>query len=277
MAFLVDISGDDEYYVEPYAADSTAPDLVYEQFPVILNNWSQGCGHGQRNINLNGSSGLSGGVAGMIDHGGNDVYTGGAFVLGFGYWSGVGFVCNIGGNDTYYSQYYSQASSAHNGAGFLVDIGGDDRHALVQPSATKDTGEGASIGFVWDRGIGTFVNDGGNDEYLFEQTSCGVAWSAYDDKGIRYQDLTYAFFIDTEGDDRYATAETRSYGYGNGGFFIDAAGEDEYNDIPVLKNGKMLRDAGSGDYGVKIDFIPEEGEIPVISVWDEALKLYFGE
>ncbi len=277
MAFLVDVTGDDEYYVEVYTDKDTDPDLVYEQFPVIFNNWSQGCGLGQRNASYGGSSGLSGGIGGMIDHGGNDIYTGGAFVLGFGYWSGVGFVCNIGGNDEYHSQYYSQASSAHYGAGLLVDIGGDDLHALVQPSNKGETGNGASIGFVWDRGIGTFVNDGGNDQYISKRTSCGVAWSAYDEKGERNQDLTYAFFIDTEGDDYYSSSEMPSYGYGNGGFFIDAAGKDEYGNIPNLKNGKMLRDTASGDYGVKIDFTAKEGEIPVIPVWNEAKKLYFGE
>ena len=264
MAFLVDICGNDKYYVEPYEIKGFEF-LDYGQFKDVNGNWSQGCGMGQRNINI------SGGIAGLIDIEGDEFYTGGIWVQGVGYWSGIGFLSDFGGNDKHRSQYYSQASVAHYGAGMLINVGGNDIHSLVEGKV--DGGEGASIGFVWDRGVAMFINDGGDDKYISEQTCCGSAWSAYDDKGPTKQDKTYAFFIETEGNDTYSKSNAPSYGYGRGGFFIDAGGKDVYEDTQRVYENVCERIADDG--GVVIDGGANSREIVTIKIWDEAKAKYF--
>ncbi len=262
MAYLVDLGGDDEYFVQPYAEEGFEV-LKYDQFPQVNGNWSQGCGWGQRVIDL------SGGVAGLIDLSGNDSFTGGIWVQGVGYWSGVGFLFNEGGDDKYNSCYYSQASVAHYGAGILVDVGGNDVHTVS--SEKVNCGDGASLGFVWDRGTAVLVNDGGDDEYTADQTSCGVAWSAYDDKGSMHQDMTYAIFIDTEGCDEYSVKETMCFGWGRGGFFIDSDGRDKFVHNQKRNNsllyGSTLKGGVFYDYSDTYQNTPEP---PYIGFWDAA-------
>ncbi len=262
MAYLIDVEGNDEYFVQPYVEAGFAV-LKYDQFPQVNGNWSQGCGWGQRVINL------SGGVAGLIDLSGDDIFTGGIWVQGVGYWSGVGFLFNENGNDRYNSCYYSQASVAHYGVGILVDVGGDDVHTVA--SEKVECGDGASLGFTWDRGTAMFVNDGGNDKYFADQISCGIAWSEYDEKGYKRQDMTYAIFVDTDGDDKYSVDGDRCYGWGRGGFFIDAAGKDEFAYHKKKNNALLYTEALQGgvfyDYSSNYSKTPEP---PVIGFWENA-------
>ncbi|MBE6551710.1 MAG: hypothetical protein E7665_06210 [Ruminococcaceae bacterium] len=278
MSFLVNLRGNDTYYVTPYP-DYKHGELAYSQFPAINGNWSQGCGVGQRNVTVPGERALAGGFAAIVDIGGDDVYTGGIWTQGVGYWAGVGILCDVGGNDKYYSHYYSQASVAHSGAGILTDIGGDDIHKVSHDTYGRDVaGDGASIGFVWDRGVALFVNDGGDDEYYAKQTSGGRAWSAYDEKGPLKQDHTYAFFIETEGNDYYSPGDTYVFNsYGRGGYFIDCGGEDTYTRDP-LANGNTLRDEACTKGGVFYDFIQSENDPvnAVVGFWENALSLAFG-
>jgi hypothetical protein len=206
------------------------------------------------------------------------VYTGGIWTQGVGYWAGIGILCDVGGNDKYNSHYYSQASVAHSGAGILTDIGGDDIHKVSHDTYGRDVaGDGASIGFVWDRGVALFVNDGGNDKYYAKQTSGGMAWSAYDEKGPLKQDNTYAFFIDTEGNDYYGREESSIfYAYGRGGYFIDCGGEDNYNNYP-MRNGTSLRDEEYTQGGVFYDFTQDKNAPvnAVVGFWEDALALAF--
>ncbi len=279
MSFLVNLRGNDTYYVTPYP-DYKHSDLAYSQFPAINGNWSQGCGAGQRNVTVPGERALAGGYAAIVDIGGDDVYTGGIWTQGVGYWAGVGMICDVGGNDKYNSHYYSQASVAHSGAGILTDIGGDDVHKVYHDTYGRDVaGDGAGIGFVWDRGVALFVNDGGNDKYYAKQTSGGWAWSAYDEKGPLKQDHTYAFFIETEGNDYYSPGDTYVFNsYGRGGFFIDCGGEDTYTRDP-LANGNTLRDETCTKGGVFYDFIHDENSPvnAVVGFWEDALNIAFGE
>jgi len=258
QAYLIDISGDDVYTVDHDVVPGYEG-LDYGQFPEINGNWSQGCGWGQRVINL------SGGIGGMIDLSGNDSYNGGIWVQGTGYWSGIGFLADSGGDDLYQSCYYSQSSVAHYGVAALVDIGGHDEHTLR--SGKKYSGEGASIGFAWDRGVALFVNDGGSDFYTTSQTSGGSAWSAYDDKGVINQDLTYAIFIDTEGFDGYVMNGGNSAGYGRGGYFIDIGG-DEYS-IPYLNDDSFIcYGEEKQEGGVTVNYNKDEGSC--VKFWEEA-------
>ncbi len=263
VAYLLDMAGNDTYYVAPYLLKDF-PELHYGQFPKSNGNWSQGCGWGQRVIDL------SGGNAGLLDLSGNDSYTGGIWVQGTGYWSGVGFLFDSAGDDFYNSSYYSQASVAHFGVGILADVGGNDTHTAK--SANGQAGDGASLGFTWDRGVALFVNDGGNDIYIAKNISGGSAVSEYDDKGYKDQDMTYAIFIDTEGDDIYQISSGRSSGWGRGGYLIDCAGED---DIKALwhENGTVLYNA-STEGGVFIDHAvcDETPYQPVLRFWENAQK-----
>ncbi|MBQ2945115.1 MAG: hypothetical protein IJD95_00940 [Clostridia bacterium] len=227
MAFLIEKGGNDKYYVETFVQDGYK-DMQYDQFPYVNGNWSQGCAAGNRSVSTNGN-GLAGGIAGLIDLGGDDIYNGGVWVQGVGYWSGYGFLSDIGGNDKYNSRYYSHASVAHYGAAALIDIGGNDKH-LVQYSGDIPAGEGASHSFVWDRGVTLLVDDGGNDIYDSLHYSFATSWSEYDSKGFEHQDMSYAFFIETEGNDEYPTMASQSFGWGRGGFFFDLKGEDKYRD-----------------------------------------------
>lgn len=265
QAYTVDLEGDDSYYVEPYVVEGYE-ELDYGQYPGVNGNWSQGCGWGQRVINV------SGGVAGMIDLGGNDTYEGGIWVLGTGYWSGVGFVSDIGGDDSYISRYYSQSSVAHYGISGIIDIGGNDKHILT--STVTYSGEAASISFVWDRGASLLINDGGDDVYIGQNTMLGCAYSAYDPKGIENQDMTYSIFIDTEGDDQYVLNNGREcVGYGRGGYFIDAAGEDNYQDkFYISKNNEQTSDGKEN--GVFLDYEQNDDnkKTPIISFYEKAKK-----
>ena len=262
QAYLIDVEGNDNYY--------TAPDVVagyegldYGQFPLVNGNWSQGCGWGQRVINV------AGGIAGMLDLSGNDVYEGAIWVQGTGYWSGVGFMADTAGDDLYRSGYYSQSSVAHYGVAALVDIGGNDDHLLR--SVGHPVGQGASFGFVWDRGTALFVNDGGVDFYQANCYSGGSAMSAYDEKGIVNQDLTYAVFIDTAEADYYSSAGKDSWGYGRGGYFIDAGGED-YNLGWQRYQNQMNTGLDGQEGGVYVDYEPgpDTPAAPMIGFWDRA-------
>ncbi|MBR2327425.1 MAG: hypothetical protein IKA51_02270 [Clostridia bacterium] len=261
MSFLVDKKGNDKYFVETYVQPGYS-DMYYGQFQARVNgNWSQGCGMGNRSVSTNGN-GLAGGIAGLIDLGGDDRYTGCLWVQGTGYWSGYGFLSDIGGNDIYNSRYYSHASVAHYGAAALIDIGGDDKH-LVQYKE-ESIGEGASLAFVWDRGVALLADDGGNDKYDSMYYSIASSWSEYDDRGEALQDMSYAFFIETEGNDEYPTMASQSFGWGRGGFFFDLKGEDKYRDKSYY-DGLTRTDTA----GVFID-----SENGYVSFWTEARKKF---
>ena len=273
MAFLVDTDGNDTYYVEPDKQGSYAG-LSYSDYPDKNGNWSQGCGFGNRAIV---SGGISGGIAGLIDLQGSDTYTGGIWVMGVGYWSGIGYLLDTDGNDVYTSCYYSQASTAHYGVGILNDIGGDDVHTLTRSNYKESApASGASIGCVYDHGIGTFINDGGNDSYSGYQTYCGVAWTwkaTNMDADTRVQTLHYAFFIDTEGDDTYGgTYSKRGFGYGNGGFFIDGGGTDTYTGTYTgITDGGEYTDDAERDSGIAIDY---DGNLPVFRAYELAKETF---
>lgn len=280
MAFLVDSDGNDTYYVEPYVVEGYER-AYYSQYPLTNGNWSQGCGVGNRAITSSAfTTGISGGIAGLIDLKGSDTYTGGIWVMGAGYWSGIGYLLDTDGNDVYHSLYYSQGSSAHYGIGILQDVGGDDVHKLQKAEGLEDDcGEGASIGFVWDRGIGMLINDGGNDSYSGYRTYCGVAWSTADKNGIDAQEQTYAFFIDTAGDDSYGGASTNiSFGYGFGGFFIDAEGTDQYTGTYTgITDGGAPTENADNCGGISIDYNPTGEKIPAFLAFERAKEAFFSE
>ena len=259
MSFLVDKIGNDRYFVETFVKEGYKG-LRYDLYPHANGNWSQGCGAGNRSVSTR-ENGLAGGIAGLIDLGGDDDYHGGIWTQGLGYWSGFGFLADIGGNDVYNSHYYSHASVAHFAAAALIDIGGDDRH-LVRVEDDYPLGEGAALSFVWDRGVALLVDDGGNDKYDATRYSMATAWSEYDSKGPLKQDQIFAFFIETEGNDAYPATD-KDHGWGRGAFFFDLQGEDKYRDNQ-FGDSLMLENSGGvfydGDEGGYIAFYTEAKE-----------------
>lgn len=261
VAYLVDGEGNDTYYT-PLTTPAGYERLDYGGDHAGKNGgFSQGCGWGQRNIT---DDGIAGGIAGMLDFGGKDTYNGGLWVQGTGYWSGIGFVYNEGGDDQYNAYYYSQASVAHYGAGILLDITGND---------TYDLSRGAGMSFVWDRGISMFVDDSGSDKYMCKGSQGGVANSAYDEKGVENQDMTYAFFIEAGGIDMYfPSGSTEIMGFGRGGYFIDADGADAYISQSIEKSGNDM-DVFAKEWqkgGVFVDASQNKEKVPYIKFWEDA-------
>ena len=260
VAYLVDGSGDDRYET-PVDTPRGYPLLDYGSNHSGKNGgFSQGCGWGQRNIGWNG---LAGGIAGLIDFGGDDSYIGGLWVQGTGYWSGIGFIYDESGNDEYNAYYYSQASVAHYGAGLLLDNAGTDIYTLTL---------GAGLSFVWDRGVSILLDDSGNDNYICFGSHGGVANSYYDEKGLKNQNMTYAFFLDAQGNDEYWAGSTyEAFGHGRGGYFLDCDGEDSYHKR-TWKNEEVLSEQFYQQGGVFIDASPAGDDIPFFSFWEEAKK-----
>ena len=189
----------------------------------------------------------------IIDLGGDDVYEGGDFVFGAGFF-GCGILIDLQGNDVYRSRHFSQGS-AFGGLGVLWDGGGADQYLggiNVQGAAAFGIGllfDGGgndlyrcfaqSQGFGFVRGYGVLFDWAGNDIY--------VAQSPYVDV-LRYEDhyLTFAqgaalgyrplasggigLLVDRAGNDTYISD---IYGQGTGywyalGALLDEAGDDYY-------------------------------------------------
>ena len=95
--------------------------------------------------------------------------------------------------------------------------------------------------------------------------------SAYDEKGIVNQDLTYAIFVDTAGMDYYSFAGKDSWGYGRGGYFIDAGGDD-YNLGWKRYQNQINTGLDGQEGGVYVDYEPglDTPAAPVIGFWERA-------
>lgn len=260
-AYLIDGGGNDRYETPVYTPVGYGSLDYGGDHEGKNGGFSQGCGWGQRNIS---DHGLAGGVAGMIDFGGDDVYIGGLWVQGTGYWSGIGFLYNEGGNDQYEAFYYSQASVAHYGAGIVIDTSGNDSYTLTR---------GAGLSFVWDRGVSFLADDRGDDVYSCFGSNGAVANSYYDEKGIENQDMTYAILLDAQGNDEYIRERiSESYGYGRGGYFLDSDGEDNYWNRDLWGNEFTVFAQDFQRGGVFIDASKNEDEVPYIAFWENAKR-----
>lgn len=265
-AYLIDKEGNDEYST-PRNVPEGYENLNYGgEHNGKAGNFSQGCGWGQRCVKTS-QSGISGGIAGLIDLGGEDFFVGGLWVQGVGYWGGIGYVYNEGGDDEYSAYYYSQASVAHFACGMLYDVKGNDTYYLSK---------GAGLSFVWDRGVAMLLDDYGDDRYTCPGSHGGVANSAYDEKGLDQQDMTYAFFCDTWGNDRFESGgNTERYGFGRGGFFLDASGEDSYKTSLVYADGLIFCDQQIKKGGVFADWKDKKKTVACFGFWDKARTKQF--
>jgi hypothetical protein len=207
---------------------------------------------------LGGADGQAGGavfgVSLLVDHGGDDLYTGGrvsqgAAVLGVGMLvdhggndrfvaqelaqgaalGGVGVLLNLGGDNQYLASKFAQGYGGGLGAGLLHDKAGNDfylsglkhRSSYGEPGHFQSFSQGVGMGFRGSLagGLGWLVDTAGNDDYQGGHFSQGVGYF-----------LGLGLLLDLAGNDRY-----RGGRYSQGaaahlgaGILIDLAGDDDY-------------------------------------------------
>lgn len=185
------------------------------------------------------ATGGPGGVAMLVDTGGNDRYTLGNEPLirpspqladrntsmgqGAGYGmrgvfydgrstaGGIGILLDLAGNDRYEAQLFAQGMGYFEGLGLLVDDGGDDSYAVAWYGMGGGVHQAAGV--LLDRGTGRDV---------YRSTHQVVLGAA--------NDQSAGVFVDEGGDDDYAVGHlSLGVGYGNAtGIFVDGAGNDRY-------------------------------------------------
>lgn len=201
FGLIQDEKGSDKYYAGGKYKDI----LRYEDHYLSL---SQGFGYGLRPF-------VSGGIGGIVDVEGNDLYYSDIFGQGSSYWWSLGFICDQKGNDNYQSFQYAQGSAAHMSVGVLLDETGQDTYAS----------KGVSQGCGHDFSAGILLDRNGDDTY----TAYDLSQAAGSANGA-------GLLFDNAGNDRYSVADkTNSQGYGNPrreygsiGLFIDLGGKDQY-------------------------------------------------
>jgi hypothetical protein len=188
-------------------------------------SFCQGAGFGSRN-DTSPLSSLSGGLGILRDVAGDDSYDASVFAQGAGYWEGIGILSDADGSDRYDAYWYVQGAAAHYAVGMLVDGGeGIDAHNLLRSSQLMTLGAGH------DFSLGVLIGAGGNDRYFVQGLSVGAS----NCNGI-------GLFVDNAGDDEYVGASDLSSGVGNVsaecmsradavsiGVMLDAGGVDLYD------------------------------------------------
>ncbi|MCH7870845.1 MAG: PDZ domain-containing protein [Planctomycetes bacterium] len=195
----------------------------------VFSGWGQGCGVGFRRL-------ASGGLAVLRDDEGDDIYEGGNFAQGGGYYFGWGALVDKKGSDKYLGARYAQAWAAHQAIGYLEDYEGDDIY-----QAWRTVGQSCA----WDESITTLIDHQGDDFY----SGGGFALGASAHNGL-------AIMIDYAGRDTYQQHLSSARGTSNtyhGGtslsFIIDFGGAtDTYNG-----NGKNAVVTKTGNHGLFAD------------------------
>ena len=200
---LVDDAGKDVYLAGRWEAD-------HERHSAHSLSLAQGFSTGMRPF-------IGGGVAALVDRGGNDTYEADVYGQGVSYWYALGMLVDESGHDAYRLHEYGQGTGIHLSAGLLVEGGGNDvyyGHSLAQ-------------GAAHDYAVGLLVDHGGNDMYTADHYSQGRALNN-----------SYALLLDVMGDDGYfARRPAISQGVGDDGkrreygsisLLIDLAGKDRY-------------------------------------------------
>ena len=222
VGLLLDVSGDDCFFVGDTYSDYREPDAAFDSF-------SQGCGLGDRYF-------ASGGVGVLWDKKGNDSYRSNYFSQGSSYWFALGLLLDGEGDDSYQARRYTQGSGTHFTVGALIDRSGNDIYASW----------GVSQGCGYDYSQGLLFDGEGNDTYRadwFSQGTSGIA-------GV-------GTLIDGSGNDSYNSGSFNSQGSGQYneekaegsiGILLDLKGKDSYTGKG--KNDSLWR---QGHYGGGID------------------------
>lgn len=218
VAFLVDHAGADGYFVNGGETDFRG---------AFFDSHAQGYAVGFRDQ-------ASGGVGGLVDGAGNDIYTGDYWAQGVGYWYGLGFLVDRGGNDRYAAGRYAQGAGVHHAIGALIDASGSDTY-----NATA-----VSQGCGYDLSVGLLHDAGGHDAYVAHDFAQGRGFAN-----------GYGLLRDDDGSDTYFSWQTDSQGYGmihrgfgSVGVLLDLGGLDRY--APEGRNNTVLT---RGNQGVLLD------------------------
>jgi hypothetical protein len=210
IGLVVDTAGNDSYTANgPHFPSKYAT-------PGVFAGSSQGFGVGIRGY-------AAGGMGGLYDLAGDDVYSVGEFGQGTGYFQGLGILHDGAGNDRYLGSRYAQGSAAHQAAGILLDDGGADSYACQGPAAQ---------GAAWDMSAALLVDRGGDDTYEAGALALGSA-----------AQQALAAHVDLDGRDAYSCSAPCLGRSGDNAYHYDA--------------DQLFNFSASIDRGGKIDAYPE--------------------
>ncbi|MFA6572491.1 MAG: hypothetical protein WCT77_14780, partial [Bacteroidota bacterium] len=196
VGMLINRTGNDTYLAEKESNRVFRPDY-HSKNGEHNYTYCQGSGVGRRGDVTDGHS-WAGGLGGLIDIDGNDVYESGNWSQGCGYWYGMGFLYDRTGDDKYISTTWSQACGAHFCIGVLFDEAGNDEYSIWEE-------QGVGMGFGHDYTIAILFDRKGNDNYKLKDNGLGYAINK-----------SQVFFIDGEGDDTYIRGgKGFNYGWNN--------------------------------------------------------------
>jgi len=206
---LLDRGGDDIYRAGGLYRDEPREP---ERFLSMAQGFGQGVRADDATLNISGGIGL------LADLSGDDTYEADVFGQGGSYWYGLGVLLDAKGDDHYEVHNYGQGAGIHMAVGMQWDLEGDDRYY----------GAGHALGHALDRGFGFFMDLAGDDLYdsrdgesqgaavkphalgIFADMSGADRYRGGGNGYVRVPDASYegqwpkAFFLDFDGDDRYA-------------------------------------------------------------------------
>lgn len=232
---LIDAAGADVYTADP-GEPSLGGTVLYPSdqlpgppsSPVAANHsFAQGCGAGHRPDWPDPGRPFPGGLGVLRDARGDDRYVAGVFAQACGFVQGVGMLLEGAGDDTYDGLYYVQGAAAHLAASVFADEGGNDRYNAHFPVQGPALGVGhdlsvalhgdaagddvyraswASLGSGIANGIGTFIDEGGRDEFDVGSTLCLGAATTSDVRPERTTMPTIGIFVKANGSGGYTVA-----------------------------------------------------------------------
>lgn len=189
--------------------------------------WGQGAALGHRGAPLGLEASVHGGVALLLDGGGDDHYQAVAWAQGAASQDALALLLDVGGNDRYTVESFGQAVARQSAAAWLRDEGGDDRyeaggiaqaaasqHAFawlddvrgddrysLQPRAGRGTGDRGQAAAIGDGACALLTDGRGKDEYLASAVALGARVRSSVETAP-----SYAVVLDGGGADRYALA-----------------------------------------------------------------------
>jgi HEAT repeat protein len=247
---LIDKAGNDVYTAGGKDADPREKG--------VTQSLSQGFAYGLRPF-------ASGGIALLVDAGGNDAYEGDYFAQGSSYWYALGALLDLDGNDRYAARRYSGGAGIHLSLGVLVDEKGNDAysmgtgvglgcghdyaHGILLDAAGNDSYQAAwlCLGAGNANGVGILCDVSGNDAYSITRRSLG--WGTWDKK--RGAD-SIGLLLDGGGRDAYPEPgrDGRAWTQGRRGVGLDRErGADPFPAVDLATWLKALPEAGPRDAG----------------------------
>jgi hypothetical protein len=206
---LLDRSGNDSYRAGWKYPDDRWPNRAHVSM-------SQGFGFGMRPWST--GVGTDGGIGLLSDKQGDDVYDADYFSQGGSYWYGLGILHDWQGADRYSAGQYSQGSGIHLSFGALLDDAGDDSY---------DGYAWLEQGNAHDWSSGCLEDYSGNDTYRSSGASQGCGFF-----------VSFAYLLDSHGDDRYYIKQSDTTNSQGGGNFIQPRHSGSLG---------ILMDLGKGD------------------------------